>query len=251
MPIPTMGADLALSGRIIPFGGELTVVTPPLAKRYPLLRCRSACGTIKYRLSICPEPWEATNLTDRQVLALTGVFYLLAFPLYGGGQFLLQDEQRFIGLGLVLMNSAVVIAIGCLLKPIIGRSSPKVAATVLWGRVIEGIVLGAGAIAFTLFAGSQVGESLNEAAYQIAMIILSAAGIVFSMWLFTERRVPPVLSIFGVIGYASLATAMVLERVGQDSFSMSFLAIAGVFELAFALWIIVCGFRPSTPSPVT
>jgi hypothetical protein len=156
-----------------------------------------------------------------------------------------------VGLALVLMNSAVVIAIGYLLKPIIGRSSPRVADTVFWGRVIEGIVLGAGAIAYLLFAGSQAGQSISEAAYHSAMIILSGTGVIFSIWMFRARRVPRSLAVFGVIGYVSLATAMVLERIGQDSVSIWFLAAAGVFEILFAFWLILRGLRPSMQSPAT
>ena len=190
-------------------------------------------------------------MTERQVLVLAGAFYVLAFPLYGGGQFLLQGDQTLVGLGLVLMNSAAVIAIGCLLKPIIGKSSQKVAATVFWGRLIEGIVLGSGAIAYLITKGSQAGEFLNEAAYHSAMIILGGAGVIFSVWLFKARRVPPVLAVFGVVAYISLAAAMVLERTGQDSPSMWFLAVAGVFEILFAFWLMLRGFRPVVPSPET
>lgn len=190
-------------------------------------------------------------MTERQVLALTGVFYVLAFPLYGGGQFLLQSGQTFGGLGLVLLNSAVVIAIGFSLKSIIERSSRKVAATVLWGRAIEGIVLGGGAIAYLVTNGSQAGEHLNEAAYHSAMIILGVAGVIFSIWMFSARRVPRVLAAFGVAAYISLATAMVLDRIGQDSPSMWFLALAGLFEILFALWLMLRGFRPVASGQAT
>lgn len=190
-------------------------------------------------------------MTDRQALALTGVFYVLAFPLYGGGQFLLQSGQTLVGLGLVLMNSAVVMAIGFLLKSIIERSSRRVAATVFWGRLIEGIMLGGGAIAYLVTNGSKAGEYLNEAAYHGAMIILGVAGVIFSLWMFSARRVPRVLAAFGVAAYISLATAMVLERIGQDSPSMWFLAVAGLFEILFALWLVLRGFRPVVSSPAT
>ncbi|MDZ7628763.1 MAG: DUF4386 family protein [Parvularculaceae bacterium] len=189
-------------------------------------------------------------MTDRKLSALVGLFYVLAFPLYGGGQFLLQGGMPYAGLGLILVNSAVVIAIGFALGSIIARSSPKVAATVLWGRLIEGILLGAGAIAFLLFAGSEEGQSLNLAAYHGGMMVLGAAGIVLSIWMFNVRAVPPILAVFGVIGYVSLATAMVLERLGNDPLSLRFLAIAGVFEIVFALWLVARGFRPTVATPV-
>lgn len=196
-------------------------------------------------------PWslEGTILTDRQALALAGTLYLLAFPLYGGGQFFLQNQQPFLGLGLVLANTASVIAIGYLLKSIIRRSSRLVASTVLWGRLIEGLVLAAGAVAYIVLEGSQTGQYINEAAYHGAMIILGVAGFIFSAWLFKTRGVPQILAGFGVIGYLSLAAAMVLERLGQDSTSVWFLAAAGVFEILFAFWLIFAGLRPRVLNP--
>lgn len=112
-------------------------------------------------------------------------------------------------------------------------------------------MLGAGAFAFFLFAGSEEGQSLNLAAYHGGMIILSAAGIVLSIWMFNARTVPPILAVFGVIGYVSLAMAMILERLGQDPLSVGFLAVAGVFEIVFALWLVARGFRPTVPTPVS
>lgn len=188
-------------------------------------------------------------MTDRRRLILVGIFYLIAFPLYGGGQNLMQREWPFVGLLLILMNSAVVIAIGIFLRAIIMRTSPKIAATVLAGRVLEGVLLGAGGVAFVLFGGTEDAQSLNLAAYHGGMIILGAAGIVLSVWLYTTNEIPRLLAAFGVVGYTSLASAMIVERLGNDALSLKFLAVAGLFEVSFALWLIVRGFRTSVPSP--
>lgn len=190
-------------------------------------------------------------MTDRKKLALAGVLYLLAFPLYGGGQFLLQDGQIVFGLGLVLMNSAAVVAIGFLLRPIIARASRPVATIVFWGRLLEGLVLGAGAAAFVFSESAISSESVNAAAYACAMIILGAAGVVFSIWMLRAHRIPRILAAYGVVAYVSLATAMILESSGQDALSVWFLAVAGVFEILFALWLILRGFRPDGPGPAS
>lgn len=211
----------------------------------PPLSCARYCFSLEIQAR------ADTKLTDRRMLALAGAFYLLAFPLYGGGQYLLQSGQTFVGLGLVLLNSAVVIAIGVLLKLIIERTSQSVAATVFWGRLIEGLALGGGAIAYVINTGSPEGEYLNEAAYHSGMIVLGGAGVVFCVWMFTERRVPLVLAAYGVVAYISLVAAMVLERIGQDQPSVWFLAVAGVFEILFALWLMLRGFRPSVSSHAT
>jgi hypothetical protein len=188
-------------------------------------------------------------MTDRQCLAVAGLFYLLAFPLYGGGQFLLQGQHKLIGLGLVGLNSAALIAIGYLIKGIIQRTARTVAGIVFWGRVAEGLVLVSGALAYFAFSGSQAGQDINEAAYHVAMVILSVSGTIFLGWLFKARGVPQILAALGVLGYPALATAMVLERIGQDAISIWFLAFAGIFEILFAFWLIFRGFRPNILSP--
>ncbi|MBL8771389.1 MAG: DUF4386 family protein [Phenylobacterium sp.] len=182
--------------------------------------------------------------TERQALAVAGVLYLAAFPLYGGGQYLLQNEQPLAGLGLILGNSAVVVAIGLLLRPIIAVSSPMTAAVVLWGRVLEGLILASGPLAYVALAASPLARSLNDASYNAGMIVLGAAGVVFSLWMLRTRPVPPVLAAMGVIGYVALAAAMVLERAGQMTLSGGLVAVAGIFEVVFAIWIIARGFRP-------
>lgn len=185
-------------------------------------------------------------MSDKVALRLAGGLYLLAFPLFGGGQYLIQSGQTLPGLALVLANSAAVIAIGVLMARVIAPSSRAVSATTLWGRVLEGVILGAGAVAYVLHGGSDAGDALNLGAYHLAMLILAAAGIVLCAWLLRAKRVPALLAGFGVLGYVALATAMVLEHLGQDATAMPFLAVAGVFELAFALWLIARGFRPAT-----
>ncbi len=182
-------------------------------------------------------------MQDRRNLALAGAFYVLAFPLYGGGQYLLQHQQALAGLGLILANSAVVIAIGFLLRPIITRSSPGTGAFVFWGRVLEGLILASGAVAYIVLAGSPDGQSLNDASYNAGMIVLGTAGIIFAIWMLKTRPVSPFLAIMGMIGYASLATGMLLEIAGQDQLSGFFVAAAGIFEVTFAIWLMARGFR--------
>jgi len=61
--------------------------------------------------------------------------------------------------------------------------------------------------------------------------------------LFTTKEVPRLLAAFGVVGYVSLASAMIVERLGNDALSLKFLAVAGLFEVSFALWLIFRGFK--------
>lgn len=186
---------------------------------------------------------ETKDVTDRSRLILVGIFYLIAFPLYGGGQNLMQRDWPFVGVSLILVSSVVVMAIGFFLRAIIRRTSPTIAATVLAGRLMEGVLLGAGGVAFVLFGGTEDAQNLNLAAYHGGMIILGVAGIVLSVWLFTTKEVPRLLAAFGVVGYVSLASAMIVERLGNDALSLKFLAVAGLFEVSFALWLIFRGFK--------
>ncbi|MBU6372147.1 MAG: DUF4386 family protein [Alphaproteobacteria bacterium] len=182
-------------------------------------------------------------MSVRQKLALVGGLYLVAFPFYGGGQYLLLGGQHALGLALVLANTASVIAIGVLLRPLIAQTSPGVAAVTLWGRALEGLILGAGALAFVATAGKGLGDALNDHAYQAAMLVLAVAGAVFARWMLAARVVPAALSAAGLIAYLSLGTGIVLEIVGQQDLSLWFIAGAGIFELVFAVWLIAHGWR--------
>lgn len=190
-------------------------------------------------------------MTDRQTSALVGGLYLVAFPLYGGGQYLMLGGQHALGLALVLGNTVAVTGIGLLLRPLIAPKAPGVAAVTLWGRVLEGLILGAGAVAYVTTAGQGLGDALNDHAYQAAMLVLAAAGAVFARWMLAARVVPAALAIAGIAAYVALGTGVVLEIIGQQDLSLWFIAGAGIFELVFALWLMARGWAraPDGPTP--
>ena len=181
-------------------------------------------------------------MSDRLTLALVGVLYLVAFPLYGGGQYHMLGGQHALGLALVLGNTFAVLGIGLLLRPLVARTAPRTAALTLWGRALEGAILGAGAIAYVSTAGKGLGDVLNDHAYQAAMLVLSAAGAVLSRWMLAARVIPAALAAAGVTAYLSLGVGIVLEIVGQEDLSLWFVAGAGIFELVFALWLMARGW---------
>lgn len=187
-------------------------------------------------------------MSDRTTLALVGFLYLIAFPLYGGGQYLMLGGQHALGLALVLGNTLAVIGIGVLLRPLVARTAPRVAALTLWGRILEGLILGAGAIAYVSTAGKGLGDVLNDHAYQAAMLVLSAAGAVLARWMLAARVIPAVLAAAGIAAYAALGAGIILEIIGQEDLSLWFIAGAGIFELIFALWLMVRGWSREAKS---
>ena len=116
-----------------------------------------------------------------------GVLMLSAFPLYGiGGMIATKaaaattaDGTALLPVGAVMMllNSAVVIAIGVLMLPILRSRSPIVAVTYLATRIFEGVVLAAGVVSLLSLSSSAIAG--NFLAYNIAMAGLGVGSLFF------------------------------------------------------------------------
>ena len=223
--------------------------------------------------------------TDRKIGILVGILFLAAIATYGGGNGivgnLLEDPdylaeiadrsgRMILGSILMLLNSAVVVAIGILILPILERHNRYIA----WGyqstRIIESIILAFGVISLLslitlgqeyLNAGSPANSpytimsaqaiKVNFLAYQIAMLFLGIGGVLFSFVLFQARLIPPFISILGVIGYASLFVGATLELFGL-TLGLILSIPGGIFEILFPIWLFVRGFnQPAAQSSST
>ena len=171
-----------------------------------------------------------------------GILFILAFPFFAGGQYLLSQSQMLPGFGLVLLNSVSVLFIGILMSRIIRPAHSGVATAYLSVRVLEAVLLAAGSGYFAFADGEWAGLA-NLSAYRLAMIGLSAGSIFMFIWLLRSRWVPQPLSMFGIVGYACLGLAMTLDASGFEAYSMGPLLIGAAFELVFAGCMIFRGFR--------
>lgn len=176
---------------------------------------------------------------------LVGSLILLAFALYGGGSALVASDSglRWWGAALVLLNSAGVVAIGLVARPVVARTHPRSAVTYLLARVFEGLVLAVGLI--LVLAGE---PAAADRAYWLAMTGLGLGSVFFCGALLQSRLVPGLLAAWGVAGYAILAAGGLLELFGPGV-GLLLSAPGGLFEVAFGVLLVVRGFPAPAPQP--
>jgi hypothetical protein len=166
---------------------------------------------------------------------IVGVLFLAAFVCYGIGSALVD---RPIGVGLMLLNSVVVAAIGALVFGVLRPRHGRTAAIYLLVRTLEAALLAAGVLLVVLMAWPQG----NDIGYQLAMIILGIGSVPFCWVVLRERFLPGWLAVCGIVGYVLLAVGALLE-LGGVAVGLVFAIPGGLFEIALGLVLIARGFR--------
>ncbi|WP_022894371.1 DUF4386 domain-containing protein [Agromyces subbeticus] len=199
-----------------------------------------------------------TRIPARLTARRVGVLMLSAFLLYGIGSMLATSAAGaeaaaapdsggaspllITGAVMMLLNSAAVIAIGVLMLPILRPRTPIIAVGYLATRFFEGVVLAIGVISLFLLSATAVAG--NFVAYNVAMAGLGIGSLFFCVALFRSRLVPRFLAVWGFVGYASFALGCILELLGFAGAGLVSTIPGGLFELFFAVWLIVKGFTP-------
>jgi len=180
---------------------------------------------------------------SRTIARTVGTLMLAAFFLYGIGTTLATNAgpnsgPLLIGVAMMLLNTVAVVTIGALLYPILRPHSATVAIGYAATRLFEGALLAAGAIALVTGAAAT-----NALAYNVAMTGLGIGSLFFCAVLYRARLVPRLLAGWGFIGYAAFATGCILELLGIAGAGLPATIPGGLFELAFATWLLVRGFN--------
>lgn len=160
----------------------------------------------------------------KTISKLLGVFYILAFFTYGGGNFMTEsaltssDKSLFV-LGAILMgpvHSINIVAIGILFLTILKLYHKTIAYIYFSAIITTSILLMVGTIFLLLqmeysqLSAAQTenvnafGAVLNRGnfyAYQFGMIVWCVGGILFTYLLFQEKLVPKGIAIWGFLGY--------------------------------------------------
>ncbi|TFC93427.1 DUF4386 domain-containing protein [Cryobacterium sinapicolor] len=177
----------------------------------------------------------------RTIARTVGALMLAAFFLYGTGSAIATTASPggllTAGVVLMVLNSVAVIAIGAVMLPVLRPHAPGIAASYLATRIFEGGFLAVGAVA--LLAGM---GGTNFLAYNIAMAGLGVGSLLFCIALYRSRLVPRFLAVWGFIGYALFAGGCFLELAGVVGAGLVSTVPGGLFELFFAIWLIVRGF---------
>lgn len=171
---------------------------------------------------------------------LAGVFFLAAFLAYGFGMNLAVAShglKLFTGVGLMLLNSLIVAAIGSLLFEALQKVRPFVAWIYQIARFGEAGLLGMGVI-FLLKAGLRE----NMFVYNLGMATLALGSLFFCALLYRARMVSRFIAAWGFVGYTLLFAGIAAEFLGFP-YGIILSIPGGLFELVFGLWLTVKGLR--------
>jgi hypothetical protein len=188
----------------------------------------------------------------RRTAQIVGVLFLAGYLTYGVGNLIatgiVDSDNRSnstalfaIGIALMLLNSACVIGIGVLMFPILRAHNKATAAGYLSTRIFEGVVLAVGVVSLLVLLGPDA-IGANAALYNVAEAGLGIGSLFFCALLFHTALVPRWLAGWGFIGYACFAAGNLLELFGVAGAALVAAIPGGLFELAFAIWLIVRGF---------
>lgn len=186
-------------------------------------------------------------MSERFRLTIAGILFLAAFPLYGGGQALIEAGNLQLGLVLCLLNSLGVIFIAILMRPIIAADDPGTANIYLAARLFEGSALAAGAVSLVGFADHASSGVFNSVAYHLGMLVLALGSIPFCIWLGRFQRLHSGVALAGVGGYILLSAGMVADHFGQTEISLYLLIPGALFEATLSILLILG--RAARPDP--
>lgn len=189
-------------------------------------------------------------ISARRTARTVGTLMLAGFLLYGIGSSIATTASPgallTAGTVMMLLNSAAVISIGVLMRPVLRPHAPATAVGYLATRIFEGAFLAVGAIALLVGAANT-----NFLAYNIAMAGLGIGSLFFCVALYRSRLVPRFLAVWGFVGYASFAAGCFLELAGVAGAGLVSTIPGGLFEIFFAIWLIARGFGSTAAITVT
>ena len=184
-------------------------------------------------------------INARRIARGVGTLFLAGFLLYGIGSSIATTASPgallTTGAVMMLLNSVAVVAIGALMLPVLRPHAPAIAVGYLATRIFEGAFLAIGAIALLVGAANT-----NFFAYNIAMAGLGIGSLFFCVALYRSRLVPQFLAVWGFVGYAAFAAGCFLELAGVAGAGLVSTIPGGLFEIFFAIWLIVRGFGAPT-----
>ena len=177
-------------------------------------------------------------MSSRTTGRAVGALFLLAFVAYGVGGAVAGPP----GALLMLVNSAVVAGIGVLAFPVLRPHSELTAHAYLVGRAVEAALLAVGVVFLLLPEPVPAG---NHYSYQVAMMAVATAGVLFCRVLLRARLVPRAIAVWGIVGYAVFLLGAVLEVLGYGV-GVALSVPGGLFEIALGVLLIAKGF--ATPA---
>ena len=169
---------------------------------------------------------------------IIGILFLLAFLAYGFGRHFFENgsvSEKYAGSLLIIINSTIVLFIGILLRKTLQQYNVLIGNIYLLTRIFEAIALAS--VILNLIPQFNIPLDYG---YFLAMFVLGLGSIPMCWVLFKHRITPKWLAIWGAIGYAVFALGFLMELFGKH-WSMYLLALGGLWEITFAIWLIIKG----------
>src|SRR5438067_6151676 len=223
------------------------------------------------------RPMEEDMNPNRRTAVLVGALFLISTatfivsnalitPLLGSHNFLaaVADHSQLMIAGtlIALIEGTATVGIALALYPILKRQHPALALGYAGMRIAElavaaiGFGLG-GLLLVTLSATATNGANsetlgtllvaLRPWTLMLVYLYTAIGGLMLSYMLLKTRLVPRGLSVLGLIGYAALLGASVLDMLGLIDLvagpGLVWLVPGGLFELLLPIWLFARGFN--------
>jgi hypothetical protein len=164
---------------------------------------------------------------------------------------------------LALIDGLAVVGIAAALYPILSVRHPALAVAYAGMRIAELAIIAAYVLSPLLLVSLSRSEAAADSAMTAAVLLAlrywtlmlvylfnGVAGLMLGYVLLRTRLVPRPLSVLGLVGYATLFVAAVLDALGVINTSagagMVALVPGGLFELVLPIWLFVRGFRTAS-----
>lgn len=150
---------------------------------------------------------------------------------------LLGGDLNWLGQLMCFSNSAVIIAIGVLMRPVIAKTAPRSADIYRAARITEAVLL---AISVLIVQGSlSTLPFSSDVFYRVAMAVLGLGSIPLCLWLLSTKIVPTMLGALGLAGYLCLVAAMIASASGSETASLALLLPGTAFEVIFGVTLVL------------
>lgn len=167
-----------------------------------------------------------------------GLFFILAFPAYGIGRSLFENEHataQYLGTALIIINSTIVLFIGVWLRKALRQYNDLIGNLYFLTRLFEATALAS----LTLDLMPSINIS-NDWGYFLAMVVLGLGSIPMCILLYKHAIAPKWLAMWGVVGYSMMAFGFFMELFGKN-WSIYLLGLGALWEITFAIWLIIKG----------
>jgi Domain of unknown function (DUF4386) len=203
-------------------------------------------------------------------LVATATFFLssaLITPILNGPVYLAavgKSSTLVVAAALIaLIDGLAVVGIAAALYPILSARHPALAVAYAGMRIAELAIIAAYVLSPLLLVSLSRSEAAADSGTTAAVLLAlrywtlmlvylfnGVAGLILGYVLLRTRLVPRPLSVLGLVGYATLFVAAVLDTLGIISTSagagMVALVPGGLFELVLPIWLFVRGFRTAS-----